>query len=61
MPRLKKSDLKKTAYREAGALLRDDMDSADLACDKTLSEEDAGFVREFIRTRIAVALEKRGK
>lgn len=52
--------LKRTAYREAAALLRADMDDADLNCESTLSEEEASEVREYIRSQIAEELEKKG-
>jgi|HubBroStandDraft_3_1064219.scaffolds.fasta_scaffold135830_3 hypothetical protein len=54
-------DLVKTAYREAAALLAADCDSADLACESTLSEEDESLVREYIRKKIVEELENKGK
>ncbi len=55
-----KRELRRIAYREAGALIAADMDDADLACADYLSEEDESWVREFIRDHIADELTAKG-
>ena len=57
---MKREQLQKIAYREAGALLRADADDADLQCEDWLSEKDASYVREFIRNEISTALTNLG-
>ena len=56
-----RAELRRIAYREAGALLEADMDASDLQCEDKLSEKDAEYVREFIRTTIVERLLARGE
>ena len=57
-----KANLRRRAYREAAALLKSDCDAADLQCDDdgVTSEDDASFVREYIRKEIVNELSKKG-
>lgn len=53
-------NLVRAAFREAGALLSSDCDSADLQCESDLPPEEADTVRELIRA-IAEDLMRKGE
>ncbi len=59
--KIPRTKLRKIAYLEASALLQADMDSADLYCEEGLSEEDSGYIREYIRDVIAEELRMKGQ
>lgn len=55
---MNRRELRRIAFEEAAAILRQSMDLVDLS--PTLSEEDEQWVREYIRDEITVRLEANG-